>query len=296
MNLLACLIGLLLSIILLVVGMTLAKPRSEKQRVASADKPKKQANKGSKVWILYLAVALLLASKTIWGALFFIAVVWIMRLNPGHPSNGFSIPTIKTMREKNAISGLYSWLALSSLLTVPFFLILLFELPSTPSIDQRVLTALTPAAVHLPLLLGLLSRNILVFRHTQQAILLIAIRAGIASLALIIGSVGLDEMLIFSLLGNGTVWLFGIIWGFHQVKYGTCWLMERKGEQILTDGKAQADSLPVDQELEVIANSLAVQDPLNARVKALDAFRIGTTKTKRQATEVLSKLDEVETF
>jgi hypothetical protein len=295
MNLFTCLISLLLLIILSVVGMTLAKPHSEKQGIARADKPKKQASKGSKVWIVYLAVALLLAFKTIWGALFFLAVVWIMRLNPRRPSNGLPVPTIKTMREKNAISGLYSWLALSSLLTVPFFLVLLFELPSTPSIDQRVLTALTPAAVHLPLLLGLLSRNILVFRHTQQAILLIAIRAGVASLALSIGSDAWDGMWLFA-SGNGSVWLFGIIWGFHQVKYDTCWLMERKGEEILTDDKAKADSLPVDQELKTIANSLALQDPLDAKVKALDAFRIGTPKTKRQAIEVLSELDEVETF
>ncbi|MGF2076039.1 hypothetical protein, partial [Enterococcus casseliflavus] len=34
------------------------------------------------------------------------------------------------------------------------------------------------------------------------------------------------------IVGNGTLWLFGTIWGRNQVIRGECWLMKRKSESL----------------------------------------------------------------
>src|SRR4030095_8366589 len=56
-------------------------------------------------WILSLFRALILAVWTIWGALFFLAVVWLMRQNPGSGTN-FKV----SENEKNTAKRVYTWL------------------------------------------------------------------------------------------------------------------------------------------------------------------------------------------
>jgi hypothetical protein len=153
---------------------------------------------------------------------------------------------------------------------------------------------------HLPLLAGLTSKSTFVYRHTQQGILLIALRAGIAALALDIGNYPEDGVLLF-LFGNGFLWLFGSIWGWVEISRGSCWWMKRKGDALsvgetdLTAIKPQPTGSPEGRLEDSRAN--AGQDRKDdARQKALEAFRHGDAETKRQAVRILDELNEVEFF
>jgi len=86
------------------------------------------------------------------------------------------------------------------------------------------------------------------------------------------------------------------MWGRNQVIRGRCWLMEQRGEKIISVESAKVDSPQMDKELEDMLKSLDAKDTLTAKTKALNAFRTGTPETKRRAVEILSKLGEVEEF
>jgi hypothetical protein len=85
---------------------------------------------------------------------------------------------------------------------------------------------LTPALVWLPLLVGLTASSLYSRRHTQQALMLAALRA-LAALVLL---AGLGTGLVPWFVVNGTLWLFGSVWGLNQVARGDCWLMRLRGE------------------------------------------------------------------
>jgi len=241
-------------------------------------------------WLLYVGIAIVLAVWTILGALFFLAVVWVMRQNPGSDSS-FTLSD----NEKKTARRIYTWLLLSPFIALPVFIISAINLSSSSTINERVLSALIPLIFHLPLLLGLTSKSAFVYRHSQQSILLMAIRASLAALALNLGSGPNDGLWLF-LLGNGSLWLFGTMWGRNQVIRGRCWLMEQRGEKIISVESAKVDSPQMDKELEDMLKSLDAKDTLTAKTKALNAFRTGTPETKRRAVEILSKLGEVEEF
>src|SRR5574342_1025090 len=63
-------------------------------------------------WLPYVGVALLLAIWTIWAALFFLVVVWLMRQNPAAGTD-FRV----SENEKRTARRAYIWLFLSPLLT-----------------------------------------------------------------------------------------------------------------------------------------------------------------------------------
>ncbi|HLF74224.1 MAG TPA: hypothetical protein VI524_07760 [Anaerolineales bacterium] len=265
-------------------------PGEKKDPGAAADEPASQPARGFKSWIPFIGISLVIGIWTFWGAIFFLAVVWLMRLNPS--SNSVLTPGIT---EKNTARRLYLWLLLSPFVTVPIFLVSVFFLSSSASTNQRVLAALIPLIFLTPLLLGLTSKSVFVFRHSQQSILLMAFRAGLASLAISITAQPADGLGLF-LLGNGSLWLFGSIWGRNQVTRGECWLMQRKGEKSASLESQAANLSPLDGELEVMLKSLDAKDKLLAKTKALNAFRSGPPETRRRAVEVLSRLGEVEEF
>jgi hypothetical protein len=213
-----------------------------------------------------------------------------MRLNPDSNSV-FSL----SKTEKSTAARLYIWSLLSPFLTVPIFMISVLGLSSRSSINERVLTALIPLIFLTPLLLGFTSRSIFVFRHSQQSILLMALRASLASFAISIVPYPSNGLWLF-LLGNGSLWLFGTIWGLNEIKRSRCWLMEQRGEKIDLSGAAKIDLPQMDKELEDMLKSLNAKDKLTAKTKALNAFRTGTPETKRRAVEILYKLGEVEEF
>ena len=262
---------------------------NNKDARTASDKPVNRRNKGWKSWIAFLGIALFIAIWTVYGALFFLATVWVMRQNPKRDSS-----FVVSDNEKNTAKRLYTWLLLSPFVTVPVFIISLISIYSTSSTDQRVLAALIPLIFHTPLLLGLTSNSTFVFRHSQQAILLMAIRGGVASLAINIGSDPWNGIWLF-LLGNGSLWLFGSLWGRSQVVRGECWLMRQKGEALKITTGAIEDLTPqvnIEQSTQFIGKYKADE----AKKHALAAFRNGDRAVKQQAVQILTNLHEVEKF
>ena len=164
-------------------------PQHNPQKTAVADrlrteeqqeKPRKRQNTGWQSLFAFISISLVIALWTIWGALFFLAVVWIMRQNPGTDSS-FRI----TENEKRSARAIYVWLLLSPVLILPVFVVLLLNV-DFPEADTntRALISLIPLIFHFLLVPGLTSKSAFEYRHTQQAILLIALRAGVATLAI----------------------------------------------------------------------------------------------------------------
>lgn len=243
--------------------------------------------------LLYFGIAFIIAIWTELGALFFLVIVWVLRLNP---SSDVSF-TLGRNDQKTA-RRIYTWLFLSSFLTVPIFLIAATNTYDSTN-NELVLTALVPLFLHLPLLLGLTSKSRFVYRHTQQGILLIALRAGMASLAALNMEDHIDNALLIFFFGNGALWLIGSIVGWSQVSNRKCWFMERKGEKLLTPEATQPEKTKTplqDKELEDMLKSLDAPGTTTARQKALHAFRTGTPEIKKRAVAVLSQLGEVEKF
>ena len=287
----ACILVIVIVAAVVLVKMLLKPNPDESKNTAKI--PSK--NQTWQSWLIPAVVALLLAIWTILGALFFLAVVWVLRMNPGSDISF----TLKN-NEKNAAQLIYLWLLLSPIVTIPILLIAVFNLSynsATP--NEKILAALLPLIVHIPLLFGLNSKSGFVYRHTQQGLLLIALRAGMASLAAINVEAHDDYALSLFLLGNGALWFFGSIAGWSQISQGKCWFMDRKGEKIILPEAVQPakpnDSV-LDKELNSMVKSLDPKGLSTAKQEALSAFQNGTPEIKKRAIVVLSQLGEVEKF
>jgi len=241
----------------------------------------KHSNQGWKSWLPFIGMALVIAFWTVSGALFFVVIVWIMHLNP---KTEFS--SIITGEHKSIGRSIYQWLLVSPVLSIPFSIFLSIILDS--NIYGHVLATCIPLILHFHLLFNI-RKSLYIYRHTQQALTLLVLRSAVAAWALY------DFNIALFLLGNGSIWLFGSIWGFSQIKRGKCWLMEQRGEIAISE-TAKVDSPQMDKELEDMLKSLTAKDALAAKAKALNAFRAGTSETKKRAVEVLSKMGEVEEF
>ncbi|SRR6266498_3029001 len=279
--------GFLVVVIIVVLALGRLTFSGKKKKLATTP-----SGKASRSWILYFAITLILAIWTIWAALFFFAVVWLLRQDPKPYSKEIPLPT---NTEKKTAGLLYTWLMLSSIFAVPTFVLLLFNFSTYSSTNQRVLAALIPLIFHTPLLLGLASKSTFVFRHTQQALFLMAIRAGVALLTVSLANEPFDGIWLF-LLGNGALWLFGSLWGWDQIQRGECWFMKRKGQKLVSVAATTIDSPPMDQELKSMLKSLDAKEALAAKNKALQAFRTGSPESKKRAVEILYTLGEVEKF
>ena len=282
-------------IILVFVGLLIVGVRSgsqsDLQSTSARTVKRAKTGKGWQSWIGFLGISLVIAIWTIWGALFFLAVIWLLRQNP-EPDASFTLSN----SERKTAKIVYGWLLFSPLLTVPVFIVsIIYVSYGESSATVRGVEALIPLIFHLPLLSGLTSKSAFVYRHTQQGILLIALRAGMAMIASSISSYSEIGFWLF-LLGNGSLWLFGSTWGWNQVSRAECWWMEQKGEKLIRSESTQVDSPQMDEELEDLLKSLDAKDKITAKTKALRAFRSGTPETKKRAVEVLSKLGEVEQF
>jgi hypothetical protein len=157
-----------------------------------------------------------------------------------------------------------------------------------------VFAALTPLVLHIPLLFGLTSKSRFVYRHTQQGILLIALRAGLASLAVSVGRYPDDGLWLF-LLGNGMLWLFGSIWGRNQISRNDCWLIRRKREAIDV-AFDKAGNLAPHTHLQKSRDFLQGSRTAEAKEHALAAFRRGNREIRTQAVWLLEVMEEVEKF
>jgi len=247
--------------------------------------------KDRKVWIFYFGIALIITIWTYWGALFFLAAVWILSLDPKPRLKEIPFPSDV---DRDSAKGLYTWLFLSPLLTVPAMIYLMATMSYYSSINERILAALLPGVLHLLMLSNLATKSQFVYRHTQQALFLAACRAGMAAIALNIGGIG-DGIWLF-LLGNGSLWLFGTFWARNQAVRRECWWLTRKGEVILPAQAEIADQPVMYVELNEILVSMNATDRQQAKEKSLQAFRTGSSEARKKAVLVLSKLGEVEKF
>jgi len=250
-------------------------------------------------WIVPIIIALVLAFWSIWISFLFIVATGILSLNPAPNSNW-----MLDDNQKKTAKRVYTWLFWSPIITVPLFIgmINLVSLGFS-STNIGVFAALIPLIFHIPLLIGLSSKNAFVYRHTQQGILLIALRAVLAAVAVSTGDYGI---LIF-LFGNGALWLFGSLFGWSQVSDGKSWLMKRKGETIARmEIKNEKIAAPKSQTIQPDETNLKMTDILNnmnapekkiAKEKALQAFQSGIQgEVRKNAVNILSILGEVETF
>jgi hypothetical protein len=290
--LMLCIAALVLAALigLVVILLKPARDKSKEAPAASAAGPATRLrHKDWRSWLPYIVVALMLAIGTIWGALFFITVVWLLRQDPGAGTD-FNAGE----NEKKTARRVYTWLFLSPLLTVPVFIVALFSAYDS-STEGRVLAALIPLILHIPLLAGLTSKNGFVYRHTQQGILLMSLRAGVASLA----AINFDSAgILLFLLGNGGLWLLGSLLGGDQVRRGECWLMQRKGEtvEIIIGSAVSAGNLAPQVHLEKSREFIQRFKKEDAMAHALAAFRKGDRDIRLQALRVLEVLEEVEKF
>jgi len=261
----------------------------KKESQSASNQSVNKRNTGWQSWVLFIGIALVLALWTIWGALFFLAVVWLMRQSPG-PDSSFSVGD----NEKKTARRVYTWLFWSPILTVPFFLSAILN-AYDGSTNELVFAALMPLIIHTPMLLGLTSKSAFVYRHTQQGILLIALRAGMASLAVSMGRSPEDGLWVF-LLGNGSLWLFGSIWGWNQIQRGECWWMKQRGETIVTVSAEPVESFAPEKHIARSREFIGLSKKDDAKKHALAAFRDGDREVRLDAVKILETLDEVEEF
>jgi len=241
-------------------------------------------------WILPIIIAIVIAFKTISGGIFFLVIVWLMRRDPMGYTKSIPAPSDE---DKKTAKRIYNWLLLSPFITVPVFLILVGIFYGRSPSNELVLAALIPALIHAVLLSGLNSRSAFVFRHTQQALLLVALRAGMAALAVNIGRFPEDGLWLF-LLGNGSLWLFGSLWGRNQVIRGDCWWIKRRGE-IVVRSLEQLGKLSPEENLKHSRSFMDSDEGISAK-HALMAFRYGNPSIKKKAVGILDELGEVEMF
>jgi hypothetical protein len=142
--------------------------------------------------------------------------------------------------------------------------------------------------------MGLTSKSAFVYRHTQQAILLIALRAGLATLAISVEPYPIDGIWLF-LIGNGSLWLLGSLWGLAQVSRGECWLMEQKRETLAVK-PGEAEDLSPQIHLARSREFIQKYNAAEAKKHALAAFRGGDDEIRSQAVTLLHALHEVEEF
>jgi hypothetical protein len=247
---------------------------------AKAGKPKKHN------WFVPIIIAFIVAFWSVTIALFFLLIVFAWRLNPKS-----DLSDVITVAEKKICETNYRWLRNSSFITIPvFFIALIMGRP--PAI-----AALIPFVFHISLLRRLNTESLYVYRHTQQALLLLLVRAAAASLifSTFYGSEGFWAFVIV----NGSLWLFSTNWEISQVMLNRCWLMEHKGEKITFFRAIESDkpdTLMMDKELAGMLDSLNADSLKVAKDKALHAFQSGTPAIKKRAVAVLTKLGEVEKF
>jgi len=281
-----CMVGT----ILFIIALAYISNRGKKKKKDISTKSAKVKH-GWKGWILPVIITIVLGIWSVAFALFFLAVVWVMRLDPVPVSKEIPFPSDK---DRKRAKGTYTWLLLSPPLNIIIFVIMVINLSSRSSTNERVIAALIPLLIHLPVLIRLDYKSPFLFRHTQQAIFLLSLRASMATLALNIGKYPDDGIWIF-LFGNGFLWLVGSFWGRGQAHRGTGWWINRKGEKVLA-----ADAVPVEQSTES-AETEEMLKSLNAKgdtskEKALNLFRTGTPEIRKKAVLILTELGEVEQF
>jgi hypothetical protein len=136
------------------------------------------------------------------------------------------------VKAEQAIRWVYHWLFWSVFITVPWMglnLGILASLFYGAPTSGFVLAVLLPVLAHAVLFFGLGSPHLYARRHTQQAFILVGLRA--LSALFFMGLMQGSGVCLWIIV-NGFFWLVGTVWGLRQVKRGDCWLMRWKGEDV----------------------------------------------------------------
>ena len=257
---------------------------SRKSKIDNAAVQTRSAKKGSQNWLLPIIVALMVAFWNSSLAIVYLIGIWVLRLNPNK-----ELSHIVTDEERKACEKNYKWLRNSSFFTIPVFLVAFF-------FDAHPLIAVFLTFLfHIQLIGRLQTENLYVYRHTQQALFLLLLRAGTA--IAIFSYFYFDGFWLFVIV-NGSLWLIGTNWEIVQVKRNDCWLMRRRGEEILVP------QIPVgvDQPVELDKATTDMLKSVTSREKkaeiksSLTTFRAGTHLERKKAVLILAELGEVEKF
>ena len=281
------LLALFFGIILLTVGvlgigyLLLTSPKSRKETETVATQ---LAKKGSQNWLLPIIVAFVVALWNVSLAIVYLMVVWVLRMDPNKELSHIVTDDERKICEKN-----YKWLRSSSFFTIPVFAIALF-FDAHPFI-----AAFLPFLFHIRLIGRLQTESMYVYRHTQQALFLLLLRAGTA--IAIFSNFYLDVFWLFVIV-NGALWLFGTNWEISQVKRNDCWLMRRRGEKILVPQIPAAADQPVELDkakTDMLENITTTEKKIEIK-NSLTTFRAGTPLERKKAVLILAELGEVEKF
>ena len=221
---------ILLTVGVLGIGYLLLTSRKSKKDNSTGQT--RSAKKGSQNWLMPIIFALVVAFWNVSLAIVYLIGVWVLRLNPNK-----ELPHIVTDEQRKACEKNYKWLRNSSFFTIPVFLVAFF-------FDAHPLIAVFLTFLfHIQLIGRLQTENLYVYRHTQQALFLLLLRAGTA---IAIFSYFYFDGFWFFVIVNGSLWLFGTNWEIAQVKRNDCWLMRRRGEEILVPQKPVGTDQPVE--------------------------------------------------
>ena len=289
-----CVLGIVIAASIALVTLLLKSARRKQKltQVPSLDKVSSTpAFKKWQGWLLPIGISLILCIWSVVYALFFLFIVWIMRLDPTPNPKEIPFPSDK---DRKRAKGTYTWLLVSPFLNVLIFVFAAMNLSSSSSANERVVATLIPLIFHLPVLSKLDSKSPFVFRHTQQAVFLLALRTSTAALALSLNKNPDDGIWLF-FVANGLLWLIGSLWGRGQAHRGTGWWIKRKGQQVLEPNDIPITKPIVNEGLDAMLKSLNAEGN-NARQIALNAFRTGTPEARKKAVLVLTELGEVENF
>ncbi|HUE99284.1 MAG TPA: hypothetical protein VMN99_08505 [Anaerolineales bacterium] len=278
---LTTLLCILASFVLIVVALV-RKPAPKADRAGDLNiRAGKKRN-----WILPIIIAIVLSFWNMYIAFLYFAIVWILRLDPKE-----QLSNVVTEDDKKTSATNHQWLRNSAFITIPvFFVALLFDNPP-------VVAALVPFIFHIPLINRLKTKSLYVYRHTQQSLMLLLLRA--ASASIIFSIFYLDEGFWPFVLINGSLWLFGTNWEISQVRRNDCWLMRRRGEAIVVPDthtvKPPSEPPLKEGEFDGLLRSLPDLGH-TARQRALNAFRTSTPEIRIKAVRILTELGEVEKF
>lgn len=274
---------ILLTVGILGIGYLIVSSRKPKQGTVTVTPRPSQT--GFKSWIVPIIVAMVL---TFWNgslSIVYLLIVWILRLNPQKELSHIVTDAEKKNCEKN-----YKWLRKSSFFTIPLFFFMLF-LDAHPFI-----AAFIPFIIHLSLISRLQTESLYVYRHTQQSLLLLLLRAGTA-IAIFSYFDLLDGFLVFVIF-NGALWLFGTNWEIQQVKNNDCWLIRRRGEEILVPqiSVGAGQLVELDKATTDKLKNVTSKEKKAETQKSLNTFRTGTRQERKKAVLILAELGEVEKF
>jgi hypothetical protein len=157
---------------------------------------------------------------------------------------------LSELEQKKAANRIYNWLRGLSVVSVPWFVLLVFYLGVRPSTVERIWVAALPASPYLFYLslTGGTSNHVFIKRHVRQGLAIVFLRFFTAFLATGFGGDAVSGLPFF-LIANGLLWYFGSSTGKLQVNGGVG-MFVRQSERLsrrsiieLEEGPKEIDGL-----------------------------------------------------